>query len=266
MKNMIKIPILVTLFISSVLLPGCTPRPVSGAPDLFLIVSIDSLRPDALSPERASNIHALIKEGIYTEGRSVHPPKTLIAHTAMFTGLTPEESGKKDNSWYESDEHVKAPTIFTLARSKGLATGYFYSKAKLGYLVNDAVKKHEFSEEYSIDDALDFIHRNTNTFVFLHISGLEYAGMEYGWMSKEYLSELSAIDRKLKPLFSAISANERKYTIIITSDHGGHDKLHGTNHRDDYRVPLVVYSNYKKLPDIKEYRITDLKGIIEKLI
>ncbi|PKL35442.1 MAG: hypothetical protein CVV44_21795 [Spirochaetae bacterium HGW-Spirochaetae-1] len=266
MKKTIEIPILVTLFISAVILPGCTPRPASGAPDLFLVVSIDSLRPDALSPERASNISALAKEGKYIEGSSVHPPKTLIAHTAMFTGLTPEESGKKDNSWYEGDEHVKSPTIFTLARSKGLATGYFYSKAKLGYLVNDAVIKHEFSEEYSIDSALDFIRIHKNTFVFLHVSGLEYAGMEYGWMSKEYLNELSSIDRKLMPLFSAISTDGKKYTIIITSDHGGHDKLHGTDHRDDYRVPLVMYSNYKKLPDIKGYRLTDLKGIIEKMI
>ncbi len=47
-----------------------------------------------------------MESGTYTlNGRSTDPPKTLIAHTAMFTGLSPEESGKVDNDWTPGEPH-----------------------------------------------------------------------------------------------------------------------------------------------------------------
>jgi len=63
-----------------------------------LIISIDALHPDALQRARIPTIAKLMQTGAYTlDGRSTEPPKTLIAHTAMFTGLRPEQNGKMDN-------------------------------------------------------------------------------------------------------------------------------------------------------------------------
>lgn len=73
------------------------------------------------------------------DSRSTEPPKTLIAHTAMLTGLSPEESGKVDNDWIPGETTVKNDTIFDDAKSNGFKTGYFFSKEKLGDLVNNAV-------------------------------------------------------------------------------------------------------------------------------
>jgi len=57
--------------------------------ETVLLVSIDALHPDALSAKTAPTLHALMRPGRFTlAGKSVDPPKTLIAHTAMLTGLT----------------------------------------------------------------------------------------------------------------------------------------------------------------------------------
>jgi predicted AlkP superfamily pyrophosphatase or phosphodiesterase len=73
-----------------------------------LIVSIDALHPDALSQADAPALQGLMQSGSYTlSGRSVDPPKTLIAHTAMFTGLAPEVSGKRDNDWRPGEPQVQ---------------------------------------------------------------------------------------------------------------------------------------------------------------
>jgi predicted AlkP superfamily pyrophosphatase or phosphodiesterase len=66
--------------------------------ETVLIVSIDALHPSALSQKTSPTLHRLMSSGRYTlQGQSVTPPLTLLAHTAMMTGLTPEQSGKQDN-------------------------------------------------------------------------------------------------------------------------------------------------------------------------
>ena len=63
-----------------------------------IIISIDALHPAALNDRSAPTIYKEMKEGTYTlDGYSTNPPKTLISHTAIFTGLLPAESGKLDN-------------------------------------------------------------------------------------------------------------------------------------------------------------------------
>ncbi len=94
----------------------------------------------------------MVESGTYTlKGRSTDPPKTLIAHTAMFTGMSPEKNGKTDNSWMPGQGAIEKPTIFNSAKSNKYQTGYFYSKQKLGYLVNDAIDVHRLSRDNAID-------------------------------------------------------------------------------------------------------------------
>jgi arylsulfatase A-like enzyme len=240
----------------------------SQSVDTVLIISIDALHPDALVKGITPVIGGLMKQGIYTlTGQSVDPPKTLIAHTAMFTGLEPSANGKTDNEWKPGGQRVTMPTVFNTAKRLGYRTAFFYSKPKLGYLVNGAVDEHALSPDDGVDRARAFISKRGRTFVVLHLSGLEYDGMEYGWLSKEYLDTFAEIDRELAPLFDDAGKRGR-YLIIVTSDHGGHDRQHGTSHPDDFRVPLIIASEGARLLELRDgsYRITGLKDIVEKML
>lgn len=236
------------------------------AADTVLVVSIDALHPDALSAKTTPTLHALMQSGYYTlDGRSVEPPKTLIAHTAMLTGLPPAQNGKADNDWQPGQPQVGKPTVFDDARKAGYRTAYYYSKPKLGYLVNAAVGAHGLEPHTSIERTLAFIRGKGKRFAFLHVSGLEWAGMESSWLSQDYLDELTQIDAALAPLFTEVSKRGR-YAIVVTSDHAGHDTLHGTDHPEDYKLPLILAGNVK-LPPLPpgEWLVTGLRALVGKL-
>jgi predicted AlkP superfamily pyrophosphatase or phosphodiesterase len=233
-----------------------------------VVISIDALHPEALALSKIPNITKLMRAGVYTlDGSSTDPPKTLIAHTAMFTGLSPGESGKVDNDWTPGEITVEHKTIFDNAKAKKFKTGYFFSKERLGYLVNKAIDVHELSQDGAIFSAESFIKTPGRHFVFLHISGLDQVGPEFGWLSPEYLEELAFIDDYLSLLIDTV-ISKQNYLLIVTSDHAGHGKIHGSDHQEDYRLPLIVCSD---IMDVKRFQgisfsVTKLKQLLENLL
>lgn len=235
--------------------------------DSVLIVSIDALHPDALSEKTSPTLHALMRPGRYTrEGRSVDPPKTLIAHTAMMTGLAPEENGKTDNDWKPGMPPMSRSTLFDDAKRHGYRTAFYYAKPKLGYLVSKAVDEHALARDDGIDRARAFFGKDGRRFAVLHVSGLEDAGTHYGWLSPEYIDELSYIDMALAPLFEVVS-QRGAYLIVVTSDHAGHGRLHGTSHADDFKIPLIIASD-RDLPPLPSgtFLITGLRDIVQQIL
>ena len=240
----------------------------AGGVDTVLVVSIDALHPAALSAKTTPNLHALMQSGRFTlDGRSVNPPKTLIAHTAMMTGLTPQKNGKLDNEWVSGAPRVKLPTLFDDAKRQGMHTAYYYAKSKLGYLVNAAIDDAGLEPGGGIERTLKFFGGSGPRFVFLHLSGLEYAGADSGWLSPEYLEELGRIDEELAPLFSEVRQRGR-YVLVITSDHGGHERQHGTQHPEDFKLPLIVVTD--ATPTIRfgkgSWSIVNLRALLRNLL
>lgn len=232
-----------------------------------IIISIDALHPDAVTAENAPNIFKAAKTGVIKlNGKSTNPPKTLISHSAMFTGLTPQNGGRKSNAWHKGDVNIKQRTIFNIAKELGYNTGYIYSKGKLEFLKNGTIDYSTFSKEYPIERTNAYVNIHDKNFVFLHISGLDITGPLYGWLSKEYIEDFNFIDEELQVLIETVTKKE-KYLLIITSDHAGHDRAHGCNHPDDYKLPFIAVSDVldvkSKLVDHYEtYMLTDyLKSV-----
>jgi len=233
-----------------------------------MIISIDALHPAALNEITTPVIYKEMRAGAYTlDGQSTNPPKTLISHLAMLTGLGPDKSGKSDNQWQPGEPTIARQTIFNSAKQKGFQTGFYYSKQKLGYLVNEAVDVYRWSREDAIDLAEAFVRKPGRHFVFLHVSGLDFVGSEYGWLSSEYMEELSFIDEYLTPVIRLVK-EQKNYLIIITSDHAGHGKIHGSQHPDDFRLPFVIHSDRMQFESIQnsKYCVTDLKDIVKRIL
>ena len=149
----------------------------------------------------------------------------------------------------------------------GSKLAIFYSKKKLGYLVNRAIDVHEWSMDFASDSAAAFLRTDGHHFVFLHASGLDQVGPQSGWLSPEYLEELFFIDDHLSSLVEWV-IEKQNYLVIITSDHAGHGKIHGSDHPEDYRLPLIVCSdtaNVKRFQDIS-FSVIELKKILEDLM
>jgi len=237
------------------------------AADSILVVSIDALHPAALSAKTSPTLQALMQSGRYTlQGRSVEPPKTLIAHTAMMTGLPPERSGERSNDWRPGEPTIAKVTLFDDAKRDSFRTAYYYSKPKLGYLVSAAIDEHGLDSAGGVEPVRAFFRGEGKRFAFLHFSGLEWAGGDSGWLSQAYLDELTDIDAALAPLFEEVS-RRGSYAIVVTSDHAGHEKLHGTQHPEDYKLPLIVSGNVAHLPRLPKgnWSVTGLRELVRKL-
>ena len=233
-----------------------------------LVVSIDALHPAALSEKTTPTLHALMRQGHYTlRGQSVDPPKTLIAHTAMMTGLSPEQSGKRDNDWKPGESRVAKPTLFDDARQRGYRTAFYYAKPKLGYLVSSAVDEHGLTADAGIDHVRTFFRGGGRRMAFLHVSGLEGAGTDSGWLSPEYLEELADIDMALAPLLAEVR-KRGNYAIVVTSDHAGHERQHGTQHPEDFKLPLIVASNLDRVPRLPAgtWHLAGLRELVREML
>jgi predicted AlkP superfamily pyrophosphatase or phosphodiesterase len=254
--------------LAAALLLLASPVSRGTAPATVLVVSIDALHPDTLLGGTMPNVRRTMARGQHTLlGRSTKPPKTLIAHTAMVTGLPPERNGKTDNAWSEGQPTVKVRTVFHVAKDAGYRTAFFYSKEKLGYLASPAVDAHALAPEDGVARARLFLANERRAFVFLHVSGLEFVGMRDGWLSPEYLSEARSIDAALGPLLDEVT-RRGNFLVVITSDHAGHGLEHGTEHPDDGRLPLVLHSDGRRFPEIQEkpFEITGLMPILSSVM
>jgi predicted AlkP superfamily pyrophosphatase or phosphodiesterase len=235
-----------------------------NSPERVVVISIDALHPEALTGTAMPNLARQARLGRVTlDGHSTRPPKTLIAHTAMVTGLTPAQSGKTDNAWEDGEPTVAFPTVLDDAKRAGYRTAFFYSKEKLGFLVTRGVDRQALAPDDGVARGLAFLAAPGRAFLFLHLSGLEYAGMESGWLSEPYLAEATEIDRDLAPLFADLE-RRGSYYLVVTSDHAGHGLDHGTDHPEDGRLPLVVRSDRARLPDVqgRRHEITGLRAIL----
>ncbi len=211
-------------------------------PENIVIVSIDALHPDAVTPEAAPLLHDLAQEGTANfDARSVNPPRTLVAHTAMITGLAPEDGGRTDNSWRPGEPRVQGETLFHAAKALGYRTGFFYAKERLGHLVSPAVDQAELAS-FPEEEALAFLQSGEKAFAFVHLSGLDHVGPRFGWLSPEYMEELGFIDDYLRPLVEHLRKTG-SYLLIVLADHAGHDKQHGATHPEDFKIPLIVVSD-----------------------
>jgi phosphopentomutase len=66
----------------------------------------------------------------------------------------------------------------------------------------------------------------------------EKGGHDHGWMTPEYLDVISTAIGNVKRVLEACGD---EYTVIVTADHGGHDRGHGSDAREDMTIPLFFF-------------------------
>jgi predicted AlkP superfamily pyrophosphatase or phosphodiesterase len=223
-----------------------------------VIVSVDGLRPDAIERYDAATLRRLMREGAYTlTAQTILPSKTLPSHTSMLTGVDATEHGITWNS-DEVDEHghVDVPTVFALAREAGYTTAAFFSKTKFHHLEVPASLDHvrspsgglltgRFAWVQTLEHVEHYLESDAKApnLMFVHIAEPDYAGHVFGWMSTVYGMAVRQADRAVAEVID--EANDRfgagNYTLIVTADHGGHGRDHGSDDPRDTTIPWIVW-------------------------
>ena len=121
-----------------------------GAPANLLLITLDTLRPDALGFVSGTNatpaIDALAREGFAFPSAVSPVPLTFPAHSALLTGMLPRALGLRDNGQLLPPE---PPTLAQRLAARGYATAAFLS----GYPLHSAFGLDRGFSHY--DDAFD---------------------------------------------------------------------------------------------------------------
>ncbi len=212
------------------------------------IVSVDGGSPKVLHESHIPNMQALVKEGAATwNAQTILPSVTLIAHTSMLTGVGPAKHKIDWNGWDPEKGHVTVPTVFSLAKEKGLSTAMFVGKQKLNHIaIPGSVDEFRVPSYYSrlvIEDAAAYIKEKKPNVCFIHFAESDGAGHEYGWGSREQKMAFGDEDSALGVLRQALtdSGISDQSVIIITADHGGHEKTHGSDSPEDMTIPWIIW-------------------------
>lgn len=214
-----------------------------------IIVSVDGLRPDAISSKTSPVIAALKKNGVWaSHAQTIMPSITLPSHTSMLTGRSVGVHKVTWNDYYEAKKNaLKEPTCLEVASRQGFAAAMFVGKEKFKHLqsANASVYFSWASNEANGITQAVLAYESKNKLpglTFIHYPDTDTAGHQYGWMSPEYFSALQKIDNSLSAIVKLVNkkAYQENTVIILTADHGGKDKTHGRYIPEDMHIPWLA--------------------------
>jgi predicted AlkP superfamily pyrophosphatase or phosphodiesterase len=225
--------------------PTITPTPTPLARRV-LILSIDGLRPDAISLAPMPNLLALMQNSAYSlSAQTVYPSVTLISHSSMLTGLCPSKHGVTWNDFIPENGYALGTDLFDIAHAAGMNTVMYVGKDKLRQVtepsstdtfvfIND--RDLVITERLIADFPQDF------RLLFVHFPTPDWMGHDYGWLSSQQLSVIYRADEALGQILAELSARglRDETLIIITADHGGHDTTHGSSLLEDMTIPWIA--------------------------
>ena len=235
-----------------------------GSSNRVLLVSIDGMRPDAITNTEYGKY--LETESAYSlSARTVYPSVTLPCHMSMFHSVEPTEHGVTDNSYTPSEslgygiaEALSASQrntamffnwqpIDNVAKPNDMVYSEFIDASEIGW---------EQANKDTVDACIEYLENNTPDFTFLYLGFLDEWGHAHGWLSNEYYY---ALNKSLELVDLVIDRLSEDYTIIITTDHGGHDYTHGTEMVEDMTIPMyVIGKNYEKGKTFDNASILDI--------
>jgi len=260
--------ICVCLWLILAFLSGCDSRtevPTSDPPLVkhALIVTIDGCRPDILLRANTPNIRELMRQGSFTFwAQTTALANTLPSHTSLLTGTPPEVHGITFNDDGDGGPTIypNVPTIFEVAKAKGLTTAVFAGKPKFTTFTRPGAVDWSFitpsKPRQFIDDdviaarAAQAIRWHKPNITFVHLAATDIVGHggyywvprdKQAWGSNEHVWCVERADAAIGMLIDALkfAGIYDDCVIIITADHGGSGRNHGANDPRSRFIPWI---------------------------
>ncbi len=212
---------------------------------MTVFVMTDGVRPDAIDAARCPAHTALRERGSWTDAaRSVMPSVTLPCHMSIFHSAPPARHGVTTNLYIPPARPLVG--LVEVLRAAGKRSAFIHNWEPLRDLNRPEQLAFSLFYEPPLDPSFDdlaasegasAIASGSYDFVFVYLGSVDIAGHAYGWMSDGYLAQLVELDRGLGAIAAALPDDA---TIIVHSDHGGHDRTHGTEMDADMTIPWLA--------------------------
>lgn len=239
-----------------------------------VLILVDGMRPDSFQDlEKAREI---AKRGASTmTATTVMPSITLPCHMSLFHSVDPSRHGTTTNvyapqvrpinslfdvlsgakkqcamyyTWQELRDLMRPGSLAVSSFRRGKTVGY----EKASRLVAQEVIRDMNDPAYQI------------SFAFAYLGHPDEAGHDWGWMSPEYLS---AVKTAWEDIDNILSNLPQDCTVIITADHGGHDRTHGHDIPEDMIIPMIAIGpDFTPGSSLDGANIKDIAPTVAKLL
>jgi len=228
-------------------LPPAVPTTVLGAVRHVVIMSFDGVRADAA---RMAIPPSMLTQAAFTwTARTTLPSSTLPAHTSMLTGVPPSVHGVRINPNFPRG-HIRISTVFSVVTESGGRAAAFVAKPKLLYLIRPGTAARAEFVPYPKNDSVDvareaarYLAVNQPHLLFIHVADPDDQGHRYGWMSPPYLAAVRRIPETVGVILDVLRRMGRldDSLVIVTADHGGHGRVHGSDRPEDVIIPWLAF-------------------------
>jgi predicted AlkP superfamily pyrophosphatase or phosphodiesterase len=212
-----------------------------------LLFSIDGARPDGIAEASTPTIDRLKQHGAWTDrARTQMPSVTLPCHQSMLRGVPVARHGITSNRFQPLARPV--PSLFDAAHVAGKRTGFFYNWEPLRDLAEPGSLDVGFFRRdcYSAEGdqriaaaAAEHLKSEPFDFVFIYLGWTDECAHRTGWMNDPYLRAIENADACIGRVLEAL-LNPEQTTVLVQSDHGGHERSHGTDRDDDMLIPWIL--------------------------
>ena len=232
------------------------------------IISFDQGAPAGIKKADMPTFESMVSEGAHTwEAYTIVPSLTLPSHASMLTGVGIQKHQIDWNDLVPAKGFVKVPTIFSIAKERGMVTAMFVAKTKFktlelpGSLDAFVVPKNPIASEVAAAFAAEVGKLKPNL-CFIHFGDPDVEGHAHGMFSPEKMKALADCDAALAVIVKAIKDAGLLETsvLILTADHGGHDHspeelakmtkpgqpppapgTHGSSSPEDVTIPWIAW-------------------------
>lgn len=220
-------------------------QPAGPAARYVVLISFDGLRADALQSVWPA---ALRQQGAVSwTARTVLPSTTIPAHTSMVTGRDVAGHDVRFDDWDPEMDRLALPSIFTRVRGAGGGVVVLITKPKLRFLVPlempvEWLPFPRYRQAAVIATIAERFRRTRPALLFAHVADPDTSGHLSGWMSPAYLRDVQEIPGLIEGLLGQIRAAGAwdETLVVVTADHGGHGRVHGTARPEDVTIPWIA--------------------------
>jgi arylsulfatase A-like enzyme len=94
-----------------------------------------------------------------------------------------------------------------------------------------------------MSDVKRYLEHERPNLLFVHLAEPDLLGHVFGWMSPTYGAGVRKVDQEVGKLLVAADRafGAGNYTVLLTADHGGHGRDHGSADPRDVTIPWVAW-------------------------
>jgi predicted AlkP superfamily pyrophosphatase or phosphodiesterase len=223
-----------------------------------VVFGIDGLSPSGIEKAATPMMHGLMARGLWTlRARAVIPTVSSPNWAAMIMGAAPDFTGVTSNEWQPDKHKIPAfcndgsghpPTIFGVVRKAqaDTKTALFTDWPDFARLIEPLTASKIFIKNGDapevVAEAVRYLVTERPRLTFIHVDDVDHAGHTFGWETPEYLRAIEQTDELLGLVLRALdeSGLRADAIVLVTADHGGHQRKHGAMMLQDVEIPWIA--------------------------